>query len=77
MGTIDIVDTKQLEVTSVAAESLTWVMDDVRKTDIYYSGDVIEAAYECDETGNHIDDNCDKLCNICGVEYAELGHNYT
>ena len=77
LATIDIDDTMQRKLPIVASESLTWVMDDAIKTDIYYSGDVIEAAYECDETGNHIDDNCDKLCNICGVEYSELGHNYT
>ena len=43
----------------------------------HFSKYIIKATYECNETGNHSDSNCDKLCDICGVEYANLGHSYT
>ena len=43
----------------------------------HFSNYIIKATYECDETGNHVDENCDKLCDVCDVEYATLGHKYT
>ncbi len=43
----------------------------------HFSIYIIEAAYECDETGKHIDSDCNKVCDICCIEDETLGHCYT
>ena len=42
----------------------------------HFSEYKLMAIYECDESGEHVDANCDKNCDICGVKYPELGHKY-
>lgn len=42
----------------------------------HFSEYTLFAVYECDETGKHIDEDCDKFCDICGKTFSFLDHNY-
>lgn len=42
----------------------------------HFSNYMLFAIYECDEIGNHIDSNCDMHCDICGVIFDYMGHDY-
>lgn len=45
----------------------------------HFSKYILKAVYECDETGEHKDSNCDERCDYCTIRYDghTLGEYYT
>lgn len=73
---------KNITVSRRETDGTLTVLDSVKDgsyvtfTTDHFSEYILSAAYDCDETGVHIDNNCDTHCDTCGVSYSNLGHSY-